>query len=303
VAAEYTTALTDRLELVAGLSYDWTDLRVANDVNVTVTGTTIANSVISFLPVNYPLKNNDALNGQAALLWKVSDATRAHFSISDRARFATVFERFSARFGTAIPNPDVRPERAINYEVGAETRLSPKVTVSGAVFYSDLQDALIQIPVFVNGFGTVNQTKNAAKGRYYGAEGSVAAQLTDTIDVGGNLTVMHRTLRDPTNPAFHPLGVPDVKLFAYADWRPLPKLTIRPNLEYADKRWTVTTTSPLTYYRTGGYTLVNLSADYDVTEKVRLTLAVQNLGDKNYQLTDGFPEAGRSVYASVRAKF
>ena len=303
LAGEYTTALTRALDLVLGASYDWTHLREANDVNVTVTGTTIATSVISFLPVNYLLRDNHALNGQAALLWRVSDDTRAHVSVSDRARFPTVFERFSSRFGTAIPNPDVRAERAVNYEVGADTMLAPKVKLSGAIFYSDLTDALIQIPVAVTGFGTVTQTKNAGHGDYYGGEASLSADLSDAVDVGGNLTYIHRKLTDPTNPAFRPQGVPDWKAFAYLNWRPLAKLTIRPNVEYADQRWTVTTTTPLAYYKTGSYLLVNLSADYDLTDKIRLTAAVQNLGDQNYQLTDGFPEAGRSFYASVRAKF
>jgi iron complex outermembrane receptor protein len=301
VAAEYTTGLGEAVDLVVGASYDWTDLKTANDVNV-VAGTTV-NSFASFLPVNYPLRNNHALNGQAALNWRLGPDTRAHVSVSDRTRFPTVFERFSSRMGTAIPNPDVRAERSINYEVGGETRLADKVDLSGAVFYSDLKDALIQIPVLVTGFGTVTQTKNAGKGRYYGFEASAKAALSDAVEVGGNFTYIHRKLTDPTNPAFRPQGVPGAKLFAYANWRPLPKLTIRPNVEYADQRWTVTTTAPLSYYRTGSYTLVNLSADYEVVANVVVTLAVQNLGDQNYQLTDGFPEAGRSFYASVRAKF
>lgn len=303
VAGEYTTALSEALELVVGASYDWTDLKTANDVNVVVTGTTIANSVISFLPVNYPLKNNQAFNGQAALLWRMSDDTRAHANVSSRARFPTVFERFSSRMGAAIPNPDVKEERATSFEVGADTNLTPGVKLTGAVFYSDLKNALIQIPVLVPGFGTVNQTKNAADGEYYGAEASLAAQVTDTIDMGGNLTYMHRKLTDPTNAAFRPLGVPTWKAFAYLNWRPAPKLTIRPNVEYADQRWTVTTTAPLAYYKTGSYLLVNLAADFEVTDNLTATLAAQNIGDQDYQLTDGFPEAGRSFYVSLRAKF
>jgi outer membrane receptor protein involved in Fe transport len=147
--------------------------------------------------------------------------------------------------GAAIPNPDVKAERAINYEVGAETQAAPGVKLSGAAFYSDVKDALIQIPVIVPGFGAVNQTRNAGKGRYYGAEASVDAKLAETLDAGGNVTWIHRKLTDPTNPAFRPQGVPDWKLFAYANWRPLPKLTVRPNIEYADQRWTVTTATPL----------------------------------------------------------
>lgn len=303
LAGEYTTALNEAVELVVGASYDWTDLKTANDVNVLVTGTTIANSVISFLPVNYPLKNNQAFNGQAALLWRVDDDTRAHVSLSSRARFPTVFERFSSRMGTAIPNPDVKEERATSFEVGGETLVAPGVKLTGAVFYSDLKDALIQIPVAVPGFGNVNQTKNAADGEYYGFEASVAAQVNAALDVGGNLTYIHRKLTDPTNAAFRPQGVPDWKAFAYANWRPIEKLTIRPSIEYADQRWTVTTTTPLAWYKTGSYFLANLSADYEVVENVIATVAVQNLGDQDYQLTDGFPEAGRSFYVSVRAKF
>jgi iron complex outermembrane receptor protein len=303
LAGEYTTALSEAVELVVGASYDWTDLKTANDINVVVTGTTIANSVISFAPVNYPLKDNQAFNGQAALLWRLDDNTRAHVSISSRARFPTVFERFSSRMGTAIPNPNVKEERATSFEVGADTNLTPGVKLTGAVFYSDLKDALIQIPVLVLGFGTVNQTKNAADGEYYGFEASLAAEVTDTLDVGGNLTYIHRKLTDPTNAAFRPQGVPDWKAFAYLNWRPLPKLTIRPNIEYADQRWTVTTTAPLTFYKTGSYLLANLSADYEVADNVIATVAVQNLGDQDYQLTDGFPEAGRSFYVGVRAKF
>ncbi|MDX9998624.1 MAG: TonB-dependent receptor [Phenylobacterium sp.] len=303
LAGEYTTALSPAVELVLGASYDWTDLRVANDMNVSVSGATIANSVINMQPVHYALRNNEAWNGQAALLWRLDEATRLHASVSSRARFPTVFERFSSRFGAAIPNPDVREERATNFEVGADLQVTPDINFTGAVFYADLQNALIQIPVVVPGFGTVNQTKNAADGHYYGFEASAHATLTDTLEAGGNLTYLHRKLKDPTNPDFRPTGVPDWKLFAYAAWSPAERLTIRPSVEYADERWTVTTTSPLTYYRTGSYTLLNLSADYQVTDDVTLTLAAQNIGDQDYQLTDGFPEAGRSFYASVRARF
>jgi iron complex outermembrane receptor protein len=304
-AAEYSRALTDSIDLVLGGSYDWTDLKTANDVNVLVTGTTVANSVIGFLPVNYPLRNNQAFNGQGALTWKVDDNTRAHASISARTRFPTVFERFSARMGTAIPNPDVREERAINYEIGGETRVGSNLHLTGAVFYSDLKDALIQIQVNVPGFGNINQTKNAAKGRYYGFEASAEWRLSDSLDFGGNLTYLHRkfTNPDPTAVGFRPQGVPTWKAFAYANWRPVPRLTLRPNLELTDDRWTVTTVAPLVYYRTGACFLANVSADYDVTDKIRFTVAVQNLGDQDYQLTDGFPEAGRTFYASIRARF
>lgn len=303
LAGEYRAALGERLDLTVGASYDWTDLRQADDVNVLVTGTTIANSVIGFLPVSYPLRNNQALNGQAALTWRVNEAARLHASVSNRTRFPTAFERFSARMGTAIPNPDVREERAISYEVGARIEPAPGMEVTGAVFYSDLKNALIQIPVSVPTFGVVNQTKNAAKGEYYGFEAGAKARMAASLDVGANYTYLRRELIDPTNAAFRPQGVPDSKLFAYADWRPFPRLSVRPSVEYASSRWTVTTAAPLTYYKTGAYTLANLAAEYRLRDTVSVTAAVQNIGDRDYRLTDGFPEAGRSFHLALRAGF
>lgn len=40
-----------------------------------------------------------------------------------------------------------------------------------------------------------------------------------------------------------------------------------------------------------------------MTDEFVATVAVQHLGDQDYQLTDGFPEAGRSFYVSLRARF
>lgn len=52
-----------------------------------------------------------------------------------------------------------------------------------------------------------------------------------------------------------------------------------------------------------GGTVVNLSADHALTDNVTATAAVRNVGDQDDQLTDGFPEAGRSFYLSLRARF
>jgi iron complex outermembrane receptor protein len=311
IALEDTQKLTSNIDLVVGVSYDFTDLIEATDANVVVTGTTIANSVISFLPVSYPKRNMNALNGQAALAWRVSDSATLHASVSSRTRFPTLFERFSSRMGTAIPNPDVDPERALNLELGGKFEFANSAHLEGALFYSDLDNALIQIPVLVTIPSTpptttqVNQTKNAASGYYYGAELAGSAMLTDTIEVGGNVTLIRRKLTDPTNIAFQPQGVPDSKLFLYADWQVLPNLAITPSLDFAADRWTVTSSasiSPARYYKTGAYGLINLAADWSVNDHVSLLAGAKNITDRNYVLVDGFPEEGRNFYVSLRLK-
>ncbi len=291
-ALEDTQHVGDNLDLVVGVSYDWRHLILAEDFNAG-----------QF--VYYPLTDDDAWNWQAAAKWRLSETSALHASLSSRARFPTLFERYSSRFGTAIPNPNIKPERATSVEVGGETQIS-KINLSGAVFYSDLKDALIQIPVQLGPpLGLVNQTRNAGDGEYYGAEVAVTADVTDAIQIGGNYTYIHRELTDPTNAAFRPQGVPDHKLFAYADWRVTDTVRITPSVEAVSKRWTVTSSSLITpprYYKTGDYVLANLAVQWSVTPKIDLVVGGRNLFDKDYQLVDGFPEEGRSFFADLRMR-
>ncbi len=323
VALEDVQKFSDVVRLVTGLSYDWTNLSEASDVNVSATGTTIANSTIVFTPVNYPKKDMNGVNTQAALIWDNADTLRTHASISSRVRFPTLFERFSSRFGTAIPNPDIEPERATNYEIGARWDFMPKATLEGAVFYSDIQDALVQVPVVQPApFGTVNQTRNAASAEYTGLELSLTAELSDAFNFGGNLTWMDRSFdqvppttltgvnppttgADPTNPNFQPQGVPDFKAFLYANLGMTPWLTITPSIEAASDRWTVTSSSavvPPRFYETGQYVLFNLAIDWELSDNASLLLSARNITDQNYLLVDGFPEEGRNFTASLRIR-
>lgn len=294
LALEDTQRLGDKVDLVVGASWDRRDLSMAQDYN-------------SNAFVFYPLTDDDAWNGQAALIYRPSETSQLHVSVSSRARFPTLFERYSSRFGTAIPNPSVKAERAVNYEVGGKLDVTPAVQVEGAVFYSDVQDALIQIPVALGApFGTVSQTRNAGKGEYYGAEASVTAALSPSLTIGGNYTYLHRELTDPTNAAFRPTGVPTHKLFAYVDWKMADRLTLTPSVETASKRWTVTSSSlvtPARYYRTGDYILANLTAQITVTPTIDVIIGARNLLDQKYQLVDGFPEEGRNFRADLRMKF
>lgn len=321
-AIEDVQTFGDNLELVLGASYDWTDLTRATDVNVSVTGTTIANSVINFTPVNYPLRDMDGWNAQAALIWKATDALKLHTSLSSRIRFPTLFERFSSRFGTAIPNPNVDPERATNLEVGGTFNFNPNVRAEGAVFHSNVKDALVQVPVVLAApFGTVNQTRNVGEADYYGLELSLNAKASDWLDFGGNLTWIERNYQrvsqitaipgttapitgaDPTNASWEPQGVPGLKAFIYANINVLPNVTLTPNVEFASERWTVTSSSAITpprFYQTGEYILVNLAADWQINDNLSLLATVKNLGDGDYTLVDGFPEEGRNYTFSLR---
>ena len=287
VAVEDTVKLSDQFDLTGAASYDWRDLKKAQDF-------------ASGAPIDYRLADSEGWNVQGAASWRPNDTTRLYATASWRQRFPTIFERFSSRFGGAVSNPDLKPERALNLEVGGSFDLAGGWRMEGAVFHSDIGDAIVSVPfLFQNQAAT--QSRNVGSGEYYGLEAAFAGDLSRALRLGWNYTFLHRRLDDPNSTALRPVGAPEHKLFVYADWRVTPSLVVTPSVEAASSRWTVTTDGTR-YYETGGYATPALNATWSVTPQLDLTAGVRNLLDARYQLADGFPEEGRNFYLTARAK-
>ena len=108
-----------------------------------------------------------------------------------RTRFPTLFERYSTRFGARAANPNLDPERATNYELGASD-LFGDVKVSGAVFYSDIQDSIQN--VFFAPTAILRSSASMPMENSYGLELSADWDVTRTLRVGGNYTYIERDL-------------------------------------------------------------------------------------------------------------
>jgi iron complex outermembrane receptor protein len=301
-AVENRLDLTPALRLTIGGSYDWRDLDEAQEFGLPQ-GATGANRLFS-----YPLRNAEAWNAQGRLDWHGADGTQAHASLSSRARFPTLFERFSSQFGTAEANPELKPERATNAEIGASRSFGP-LTVSAAAYYSWLTDALVSVRTPAN----LNRRENLGSADYYGAELSIDVHLAATLDAGVNYSYIHRSFDVGAAPVgglirpFELTDVPDHKGFAFVTWRPVQALSITPSVEFASDRTTVTPASanglvPV-YYDTGNYITAALRAEVDVTDRISVSAGARNLFDRFYVLTDGFPEPGRSFFVGLRARY
>lgn len=288
VALENTWHATGAIDVLVGLSYDRNDIKQAQEYN---------NTQGLF---DHPTGGSDAWNAQAAVYWQQSERTRLGASVSSRTRFPTSFERFSTRFGTAVPNPDLATERATNFELSWKQIVSDAVRFDAAVFYADVSD-MIQTVVVSAGPPQLTQTQNVGDGEFYGVELGAEARLSSTFAVGGNFTWLHREIEDPLQPDFRPTGTPDSQALVYATWSPLARWSITPSVEYASNRWN---TGPGTsYLRTGEYTLVNLQVQWEATRNVRVAVGGRNLLDDEFELAWGFPEQGRSLYAKVQVDF
>ncbi len=296
IAAENTFNVNSNVDWIVGVSYDENKLTRVEEYN----------SIVGLF--SYPTGGSDAFNWQSMLVWRYTPAGQLHASISSRSRFPTLFERFSTRFGSALPNPDLGPEKAINYELGWKYRFNPETRVEAAVFYSDVKDFIqsVQLPTPPNPANTT-QFQNVGDGHFYGFEISGQTRLNSQLTLGGNYTFIRREITDVVNTAFRPTGVPTHKAYVYVNWQVLPQLEIIPSLEMASARWTDVVQQPAgpvgIYNLTGSYTMANLTARYRITQNLDITAGVRNLLDKHYELADGLPEPGRTFFAKARATF
>lgn len=297
-AAENTFHATKRLDIIAGLSYDTHEVVKAEEWG---TRETDPNGTPDYF-FNRETTKSNAWNYQGGLIYSFSDTGKAHATVSSRTRFPTVFERYSTRFGFAIPNPDLAPERATNYEIGASETFFGQARVSGAIFYSDVKDSIQSAYILDNRGRWVSQNQNVT-GEHYGAEISVDWDIAPGVRVGGNYTYLERDY-DYITPGTRPEGTPRHSAFLYLAWQATPHLTITPSLNLASDRYSIVNSGTAReYIETGAYALVNIQAEYQFTENFSAAIGGTNLTDENYELVEGFPEAGRQFFANARVKF
>jgi iron complex outermembrane receptor protein len=302
-AVENTFHATKWFDIVAGASRDYAKLLKAEEFE-SLNNNTVHNFIYR------PTGEMEAWNWQSAAIMRYSDDGKVYATISDRTRFPTIFERYSTRFGTATPNPDLGPEEATNYEVGWSDTFNNKLKMSGAIFYTEISDAIQSVVVGMdnstNPPGQITQNQNVGDGTHKGIEVSVDYDLVPGLRVGGNYTYLKREIHDPLRPTLKAEGTPEHEAFVYLAWDATRDLTITPSLELASDRWSLLTrpNAPAnTYIEVGSYALVNLNVEYRVNETFTLSAGGKNLTDEDYMLVEGFPEPGRYFFANAKAEF
>ncbi len=284
VGIENVFSGVEKLKLIAGTSYNLRKGLQADNAN-------IVNADGSF--VQFAKNENTAINTQLFGEYKLNNSLEINGTFSLKSRFATMKDRYSYRNGVSIANPDLSSEKALNTELGFNYTLNEKITINPEIFYSKIFNTIQLINNVQNG---LSQVQNTGKSEFYGLDLTVDFQVIKTLDFNFNYTFIKR--KNLTNPELLFTDVPEYHLFSNIQWKPFSTLRTNLNVEYSSMRFSTSygVTTP-------AYWLMNFQTSYQIRRDISIELGINNIFDQNYYVTDGFPEMGRNVYASLYYDF
>jgi len=288
VGLEDTIDLTSKFYSIIGISYDRLETVEAHDLD----------SATGRMP-SFPLSATDAFNPQGGLFYKVTDTGTVHASVAAKSRLPSLKDKYSYRFGTSLPNPDLNAERSINYEIGYKEVLFKRITVEANVFYSDVSDFILfkTIPDPDNPGMTINQNQNIGNIRQYGVELGVSGQILSCLKGGFNYTHIQYDNEDSTDRL---VNIPHNKVFAYLQYfTPLDGLSLVGSVEYNGNRYSSSDGVRVAQE----YALVNTKAIYEVYKGLSIEGGIYNITDEDYAIDEGFPLEGRNYFVNLRYKF
>lgn len=248
---------------------------------------------------------------KASIAWNPGKDWAVRLSFGEAYRFPTAGELYQIVTSPVanLPNPNLRPERALSEELSVE-RKGDHGSVRLSVFNESIKDALISqtgplavVPVQVGTF-----VQNVDRTRASGVE--VAFQRIDIvprIDLSGSVTYADATTRAdaalPTTVGKMLPSVPRWKAVAVATWRPTDQISLTMAGRYASRMYGSLDNSDVignTYQGFYKYLVVDLRAQFRVTEHWSLGLGVDNVNNDRYFLFHSFPQ--RSFTADLTMK-
>lgn len=273
-------------ELIAGGSYDWRHLIGDSQW---VSGSNAPPFGYSFA---YPVADKHALNGELAAVYHYRDTGSVRLSYADRARFPTLFEMYSTRFGTFINNPDLQPERS-HYAQAGVTDTVAGIQASADVFFARIDRAITAVAISP----TVSENENTGAELREGYELDLSRALVPTLTAGVNYSHLARVVLEG---GAVPTDTPANKFFGYLAWQPFAQLTITPSVNAEGSRWLQNAVNNTVYYRGGQFAVLDLKIQYQPLPALQLEAGGTNLTDRNYEIEDGYHAPGRAYYVGAR---
>lgn len=304
------------------LQYAW---RFIEQLRFTISGSydrsemiyikTSPNNVLQTVDKGKPLQGGTF---QAILYYDINNYLTMHFNAGRKTSMPKAFSRYSSSRGSYIvANPNLQPESAVNYEIGASFDYEG-TSLSGTVFFQHLNDMISDFRVasnlcetpYTSGNNGSNsycvRQENVDEGFNYGVEfGFKQSFLSEMISFGANYTFTDskQTMNgSSTNHGKNSriLNYPTHLVNANFIYRPLNNLDLILYATYQGKRWSYSNNTG--YYTQPAVFLMDLKINYRILESLQFSIGAYNVLDKDYYDAN-YMIPGRRIYASIEWKY
>ncbi len=244
---------------------------------------------------------DDALTGRASIAWRASEALTLRANIGTGQKTPTFTERFGFFPRQFIGNSDLKPERSLSYDLGLIYRISNASSVELAVFEQDVTDEIDGF-VFDPASSLFTAENLDTDSKRSGIELSTRWALSDNLGLDASYTYTDAT-ENSSRELRRPRHAGNVQL-DYAFMKSRGRLSLA--ADYGGTRqdrffppWP----NPSEVVTLDNYWVVDLAAQYAISDSVTLFVRASNLLDTEYEQVFGYRTQGRATYAGVRASF
>ena len=285
LATEYQRAITDALDMVAGISYDWRDSLQAlkHESNGSIT--------------RYDSNGQQAFNWQGMLKYYLQEGDTLTFSLSNRSRFPTLKERYTTfrpAYGqTALVNPQLKPERARSVDLSWSHAIAPRWRSEASLYYNRLSDTIL----IQNIDAQRVQNRNSGRVDYQGLDVGLHGKVGEHGEAGVNYGLIHSDVKQRSAGKVTALPRQTVTgwlaILPAAGWR----------LRITEEARSFSYSDSTAKQKAAGFALTHLRAELSPGAGWNLNAAINNVFDKKYALTEGFYESGRQYWLGAEYRF
>lgn len=192
-------------------------------------------------------------------------------------------------FGAKGASYDLQPESSQTLEVAIAKR-SGKFQGEAVLFKTEVEDKIA-----LKEYATYFTSENLKKVEITGAEFSAEYDASAKLDVGFNATVLTTTNQETNKELTY---TPNLSAALSANYAVTPKLDSSFIIRYFGDQFT----DELNTQTAGGYSVADLSLNYQMKDKVKVYGGINNLADTQIPEQLG-ATAGRFFFAGVKADF
>jgi outer membrane receptor protein involved in Fe transport len=267
IAAQYEVSPLKSLGLVGGYGHHWQ---------------------------NREERNEQAFSAFAGASYDIGEATRLNASFSRNIRFPALGDLYEADQG----NPDLVAERADTVQAGVEQGLPSSSAAAITVFHTIAKN-------LIQNDQSIGRSTNLAEARFRGMEVTASTTFADHLLLRASYAYLDsedrsRTGRDRMQ--YTPRDKASLEGRYDFGFGLSPYLS----LLYVGNQffYTRNNVTPVQKAKLDDYWLVNVKLSQAFfQERASVFLGADNLFDRNYETSYGFPQPGRFVYGGARLRF